>query len=411
MSISGISRFALGCCAGVVALAGCGGGMSLNPSAGAPSTATRVTSVERARSSVAYKVLYSFKGGSGDAANPYAPLMKFEGLLYGTTAYGGANGGGTVYSITRSGAEMLLHSFGGPGDGNTPFAGLIDVKGTLYGTTFGGGAYCSSLGGCGTVFSITPSGTEKVLHSFGGAGDGSGPLSGLIYVKGTLYGTTNEGGANGIGTVYSIAPSGTETVLYSFKGGTGDGEFPLAGLINVKGKLYGTTVYGGVNDDGTVFSITLSGKEKMRHSFNGAPVDGERPYAGLIDVNGKLYGTTDLGGVNSYGTVFSMTPSGTEVVRYSFKGGSGDGEYPYAGLVTVKGRLFGTTIQGGANGVGTIYSIARSGRREIVLHSFGGSGDGAYPYYGALIDVSDKLYGVTYSGGANGDGIVFSLKP
>ena len=408
MSISDVSRFALGFCAGVVVLAGCGGGTSLTPSPAGPSIALRVPSAERARSKVRYKVLYSF-GGSEDAANPYAGLINVNGMLYGTTYEGGANGDGTVFSITPSGTETVLYSFkGGPGDGEYPFATLISVKGTLYGTTSQGGAYCSSTGGCGTVFSITPSGTETVLHSFGGSGDGNGPLAGLINVKGKLYGTTNEGGANGDGTVFSITPSGKETVRYSFKGGSGDGEFPLPGLIDVKGKLYGTTVYGGANDDGTVFSITPSGTETMLYSFKGSG-DGERPYAGLINVKGTLYGTTHLGGANGDGMVFSITPSGTETVIYSFKG-SGDGEYPYAGLINVEGTLYGTTIEGGANGVGTVFSTTPSGT-ETVLHSFGGSGDGQYPYYGGLINAKGKLYGTTYYGGAHGDGTVFRLSP
>jgi uncharacterized repeat protein (TIGR03803 family) len=372
-----------------------------------------MTSAERARPGVSSKVLYSFRG-SEDGANPYAALIKVKGMFYGTTAYGGANGDGTVFSITPSGTETVLHTFGGSGDGNIPFAGLVNVKGTLYGTTSQGGANCGSLGGCGTVFAITPSGTETVLHSFGSSGDGNGPLSGVINLNGTLYGTTMEGGANGDGTVYSIRPSGMEKVLYSFKGGPGDGEFPLAGVINVKGTLYGTTVYGGANCGssggcGTVFAFTRSGSESVLYSFKGSSGDGDRPYAGLINVNGTLYGTTHLGGANSFGTVFSITTTGTESVLHSF-GGSGDGEYPYASLINVKGNLYGTTIEGGANGAGTVFSTTRSGR-EAVLHSFGGSGDGQNPYYGGLINVKGKLYGTTFYGGANGDGIVFSLKP
>jgi uncharacterized repeat protein (TIGR03803 family) len=412
MRISGAGRYALGFCAGVGLLAGCGGGSGtpLSPSPAGPSTALGTTTAEQTRSHVRYKVLYSF-GGSGDAANPYAGLVDVKGMLYGTTFDGGANGDGTVFSITRSGTETVLYSFkGGPGDGEYPFASLINVKGTLYGTTSEGGAYCGSTGGCGTVFSITPSGTETVLHSFGGSGDGNGPLAGLINVKGKLYGTTNEGGANNDGTVFSITVSGKETVRYSFKGGSGDGEFPLPGLINVKGKLYGTTIYGGTNDDGTVFSITPSGKETVLYSFKGGSGDGERPYAGLINVKGTLYGTTHLGGANSYGTVFSISRrSGTETVLYSFKGGSGDGEYPYAGLINVNGTLYGTTIEGGVNGVGTVFSTTPSGT-ETVLHSFGGAGDGEYPYYGGLISVKGKLYGTTYYGGASGDGTVFRLR-
>jgi uncharacterized repeat protein (TIGR03803 family) len=355
----------------------------------------------------AYSEFYSFKGGSGDGADPYAGLINFNGTLYGTTYDGGANDYGTVFSITRSGTETLLHGFkGGSGDGAHPYAGLVNVKGRLYGTTYDGGAKNH-----GTVFSITPSGTETVLYSFkGGSRDGANPYAGLVNVKGTLYGTTHSGGANAGGTVFSITPSGTETVLHSF-GGSGDGEYPFADLFNVSGMLYGTTMDGGAYGSGsygsgTVFAITTSGTETVLHSF-GSSGDGANPYAGLVNVKGTFYGTTLSGGANNEGTVFSITPSGTEAVLHSF-GGSGDAYSPYAGLVNAKGILYGTTFYGGANGQGTVFSITLSGR-ETLLYSFqGGSGGGYHPYAG-LVSVKGTLYGTTYYGGADGDGTVFSL--
>jgi uncharacterized repeat protein (TIGR03803 family) len=313
-----------------------------------------------------------------------------------------------------SGKETVLHSFAGSGDGKYPDAGLITVKGTLYGTTSdGGGSGCYNGTGCGTVFSITSSGTETVLHSFP-YGDGSQPEAGLINVKGTLYGTTHNGGANNVGTVFSITTSGTETVLYSFKGGTGDGDYPAAALLNVKGTLYGTTYAGGTSGNcsggcGTVFKITTSGTETVLHSFAGGK-HGIYPDAGLINVNGTLYGTTSFGGASGDGTVFSITPSGKETVLHSFGASAGDGTNPYAGLINVKGTLYGTTVDGGANDAGTVFKITPSGK-ETVLYSFGlGSGDGNEPEAG-LLNVSGTLYGTTFEGGANNDGTVFSLSP
>jgi len=206
-------------------------------------------------------VLHSFAGyNQGDGLEPEAGLINIKGTLYGTTSGGGANCCGTVFSITPSGTETVLHSFGGSGDGGYPYAGLINVKGTLYGTTVSGGSSSckhNTLVGCGTIFSITPSGIERVLHTFaGGSGDGANPYAALLNVNGTLYGTTEEGGVHGHGTVFKVTPRGKETVLHSF-GGSGDGAHPYAGLINVKGTLYGTTARGGANNDGTVFSLTL----------------------------------------------------------------------------------------------------------------------------------------------------------
>ena len=311
------------------------------------------------------KVLYSFSGGSADGAGPYAGLVNVNGTLYGTTFYGGAHGygtypGGTVFSVKRSGAEKVLYSFGGSSaNAFGPYAGLINVNGKLYGTTYDGGAYYQ-----GTVFSITTTGTEKVLHGFGYGYDGSQPQAGLINVNGVLYGTTPIGGAHGIGTVFSVTRSGAEKVTYSFAGRP-DGENPEAALINIKGTLYGTTATGGQHYGGTVFSITTAGKEKTLYSFCSKHqcADGSGPESGLINVNGTLYGTTIYGGGTTQcgsigcGTVFSVTTAGKEKVLYSFGGRSADGANPYAGLINVNGTLYGTTAAGGTYGSGTVFAL------------------------------------------------------
>ncbi len=241
-------------------------------------------------------------------------------------------------------------------------AGLVNLKGVLYGTTSGGGPHLY-----GTVFSITTSGKEYILHGFGASGDGAYPNGGLTYVNGTLYGTTVYGGTgscsvfySGCGTVYSITPSGAETVLYKFN--SGSGVEPYAGLLNVKGTLYGTTENGGANGggangEGTVFSITTSGAVTVVHRFPYFLGDGEQPYGDLINVKGALFGMTYGGGADRQGTVFKITSSAKESVLHSF-GGSGDGEEPWDGLVSVKGTLYGTTYHGGANGDGTVFWLS-----------------------------------------------------
>jgi uncharacterized repeat protein (TIGR03803 family) len=313
-------------------------------------------------------MLRSFYGVRG--ALPLGDLINVSGTLYGTTEVGGNKGGcsgdhcGTVFAITTSGKETVLHNFSGA-DGAEPQAGLIDVKGILYGTTIAGGA-----SNAGTVFSITASGKEAVLHSFGGGQDGAQPRAGLIAVSGTLYGTTSAGGASsactfGCGTVFSITTSGKEKVLHSFSGA--DGLYPSGRLTDIKGTLYGTTQDGGVHSPcgstpcGTVFSMTKSGKETVLHSFSGH--DGAFPWAGLTNFNGLLYGTTVDGGAGGSGcayagcgTVFSITTSGKETVLHSF-GDYGDGSYPFADLVSVEGTLYGTTPYNGVHGYGTVFSL------------------------------------------------------
>jgi uncharacterized repeat protein (TIGR03803 family) len=209
-----------------------------------------------------------------------------------------------------SGAESVLHSFTENLDGAEPWAALINVDGTFYGTTHLGGASNS-----GTVFKISRSGTETVVYSFKGGSDGAGPVAGLVDVNGALYGTTGVGGTGtscyeSCGTVFKMTFSGAETVLYNFKGGS-DGNDPWGVLTNVGGTLYGTTYAGGGSGCyggygcGTVFKITASGTESVIHSFTGA-WDGATPRAGLLDVNGTLYGTTYAGGKHGVGTVFSI---------------------------------------------------------------------------------------------------------
>lgn len=255
------------------------------------------------------RTLYRFKGGK-DGANPIAALASVNGKLYGTTQNGGSSGNGTVFSITTSGAEKVLYSFKGGSDGANPTAGLTDVSGTFYGTTKNGGGGCST--GCGTVFSVSNTGTEDVLHAFQGSpNDGATPTGGLTDMKGTLYGTTQNAGKVHsnvpYGTVFKITTSGKETLLHTFV--YRDGENPsYANLTDVGGTLYGTTPNGGPNGFGVVFRITTSGAEKILYSFRSGK-DGANPYAGPVAVSGKLYGTTQAGGgPASAGTAFTILP-------------------------------------------------------------------------------------------------------
>jgi uncharacterized repeat protein (TIGR03803 family) len=298
-------------------------------------------------------VLYRFKAGN-DGAHPYAGLIPVGGKFYGTTQQGGTSGDGTVFSISTAGVEHVLYSFKSGTDGQYPYGRLLDVNGTLYGTTSSGGGG----DGWGVVFKVTTSGEEHVVYRFKAGNDGAHPYDGLIAVKGMLYGTTYQGGTSGAGTVFRVSPSGDERVIYSFKGGS-DGEYPYARLLLYKGALYGTTYTGGVSYGwGVVFKVSTSGAEKVLYRFK-ANADGAHPYyAGLIEQNGKLYGTTYQGGAGGAGTVFSESPSGgDDHVVYSFKSGT-DGEYPYAGLMALNGAVYGTTYQGGANSAGTVFKLS-----------------------------------------------------
>jgi uncharacterized repeat protein (TIGR03803 family) len=361
-------------------------------------------------------VLYNFCSLTfcHDGLNPYgAPVMDSEGNFYGTTFFGGASGSGTVFKVSPDGTETVLYSFlAGTLDGNDPAAGVImDKQGNLYGTTFSGGTYPSG----GTVFKLSPNGTETILHSFGSAPDGGRPQAALMRDgRGNLYGTTVAGGAYGNGTVFEITAGGTESILHSFAQNTSDGGFPQAALImDSRGNLYGTTVYGGAYGFGTVFRISPDGTETVLHNF-GNKSDGETPYGSLVmDDKGVLYGTTWGGGALRAGTVFKLSPNGAEWVLHSFDPKLGDGELPIAGLLLdSSGNLYGTTTFGGSLGAGTVFEITAAGT-ETILHNFSGStADGATPYSNLSMDSNGNLYGTTYNGGSTfASGTLYKITP
>lgn len=295
-----------------------------------------------------YKRVHQFKGADG--AYPAGGVTDVHGTLYGTTYSGGAYGYGAIFSVTPRGEYHLLYSFNfsNSSTGSAgPLGNLVDVNGILYGTAISAGS-CD----CGEVYSISTQGKFQTLHVFSGP-DGSSPTAGLLNVDGALYGTTMSGGAHKRGTVFRISTTGVEKVLFSFDGA--DGRGPSAPLIAVNGRLYGTTQYGGSSGWGTVFSMTMDGKkERVLHSFSYAN-DGARPEAGLIDMNATFYGTTAFGGIynrdvchGTCGTIFSVTKKGEEHVVYDFaETYQNDGATPAANLIEVKGRLYGTTEFGG----------------------------------------------------------------
>jgi uncharacterized repeat protein (TIGR03803 family) len=263
-----------------------------------------------------------------------------------------------------------------------------------------------------------------VVNSFAGANDGYTPVGGLVLdSQGNLYGTTQGGGNNpnngnlGYGTVFKIAPDGTEIILHSFGQNSTDGGKPLAGLIiTAAGTLYGTTSSGGAFGWGAIFSIDARGAEKVIYSFcangiAGGCTDGAVPWAKLLLKNGILYGTTYDGGANDIGTVFQVTLAGVETVLHSFQGGT-DGASPVSGLVMDRsGNLYGTAQFGGLLcsqqrnlGCGVVFRIAPDSS-ETIVHTFQGGSDGAVPVAGLIMDGAGDLFGATESGGVVNNGL------
>jgi uncharacterized repeat protein (TIGR03803 family) len=312
--------------------------------------------------------------------------------LYGTTYFGGTNvdlhectedspevGYGTVYRLTQQGTLTTLHIFTGTPDGAFPQASLVQGLGTdsnsLYGVTDAGGSggpsidygYCVT--GSGTVFraSTTNGGTCTILHRFAGATDGAEPSAALVLINGFLYGTTSVDGSNGYGTIFAVPTNGSSfTTLHAFNGT--NGAYPFGALLQGQGadstNLYGTTLYGDANGDGTVFQINTNGTTfAILHQFSGS--DGSEPRAGLSwGYDGYMYGTTALGGSSGNGTIFRTSSNSYFLTVYNFTGGADggdpdDSELPGKGpqINTYNGYLYGTTTTGGSESNGTIYQF------------------------------------------------------
>jgi uncharacterized repeat protein (TIGR03803 family) len=310
----------------------------------------------------------------------------------------------TVVPVSQPGSVFAtLHPFSGSSSGVNPYAGLVQGNdGLLYGTTLDGGD-----SGYGVAFSLASNGLFSVLHSFTNGLDGGVPFAGLVQGRdGGFYGAAFEGGASSSGTLFKINSAGGFTTLYSFFGGD-DGSDPAASLIQgADGKLYGTAYQGGINDFGSVFSVTTNGIFAPLVSFD--EDNGAYPVASLVQAaNGVLYGTTYLGGSNGYGTVFSLTTKGalTTLVSFNYTNGA----TPVGALIQASdGFFYGTTGAGGTNGGwGTVFRMTADGTLTT-LYSFGYD-DGAYPAAGLIQATDGNFYGTTSEGGWGGQGTVFRI--
>jgi uncharacterized repeat protein (TIGR03803 family) len=288
---------------------------------------------------------------------------------------------------------------------------LQGLDGNLYGTTPQGGANSA-----GTVFKITPAGTLITLYSFcaqANCADGKSPAAPLMLASnGNFYGTTIAGGTNSSGTVFEITNAGKLTTLYNFcsQANCSDGFFPEAGLLQATdGNLYGTTNGGGANGYGTIFEITPSGKLTAVYNVCNQNNCGEFPEAGLVQTsNGNFYGLTPLGGENGWGTVFEVTPNGTLTILYSFEDHF-DGGNPRTGLMqAANGLLYGSDLIGGAThnaycetGCGTIFQVTPGGQVSTVYSfcSKSNCADGIGPFGGLIQATDGNFYGTTTAGG------------
>jgi uncharacterized repeat protein (TIGR03803 family) len=300
-------------------------------------------------------------------------------------------------------ATTSLHSFTGGTDGAYPYGGVIQGRdGNLYGMDESGGT-----AGAGVVFKATLAGTMTPEYGFLGGTNGQSPYGGLVQgANNNFYGSTLLGGADSAGNLFSMTNNGTVTSLYSFTGGS-DGAEPVGSLILASdGNFYGTALEGGSDTNGTVYRMTPSGAETTLYQFTGGS-DGGEPYAPLIQArDGNFYGTTLIGGANGDGVIFRMSRAGTLTTIVSFN--YTNGAEPQGGLVqAADGNLYGTTVVGGSIGYGTVFRVTTNGVLTT-LFSFGAT-NGANPAASLVQGTDGNLYGTTAAGGAGNQGTAFRI--
>ena len=344
-------------------------------------------------------VLHSFGTGTDGSLPTGSLLLCSNGLLYGLTTTGGANGKGMLFSYnigTR--AYTDVHDFGYGTDAQTPHGSLIEAtNGLLYGISESGGVNSG-----GTIFTYNRyTDSTTVVYNLGALYDAQLPFGSLFQTYDSLlYGLSlRGGGAGGAGALFDFNTiENTDTVLYSFGANDTDSQNPYGGLVQASnGLLYGTSFYGGKYNAGSIFGFYYSDStytDTLLYSF-GTGTDGQNPHGSFtVGANNTLYATTLNGGSSDSGTIISFNFSTkTESVLHSFAGGS-DGSSPYGSLFMASNQLYyGMTANGGANSLGTIFSFNISGNEEIPIYSFSGGADGAIPM-GDLVEV-DGIPAVT----------------
>jgi len=353
-----------------------------------------------------YTQIHSFDE-SKEGSNPNNPALLAQGQdgnLYGTLP-NKTSFVGSIFVSSVSGVVTALYSFQGP-DGNTPQSGLsLGFDGNFYGSTeLGGGSKV------GTVFSFGSGGSSS-LHSFSDDSNGAYPWATPIQAPdGNIYGITNNG--SNPGKIYRITPAGAFSTIAT---APSDTVAPL--ILGSDGNLYGTTPNGGDFNEGTVFQLTLKGKLKIIHSFRTDGIDGRNPAGPVMQgVDGKLYGSTVWGGTDDQGTVFAMTTSGGGYkVLHTFQ--AAEGTNLYAGLVEGSDKfLYGVAARGGLNSVGTLFKVNTTGKSFAKLHDFD-TKTGDTPFATPMLHTNGIIYGLTQHGGTPNTpyGVIYSfdagLKP
>ncbi len=352
-----------------------------------------------------FTVQHNF-GGTAEGAYPQGGvILAGDGMLYGSTQYGGNHSQGSIFKLNpqNNSHEIIYHINSATSDGRYPFGRLVESStGVFMGTCSEGGT-----NGTGTVFKVTAEGVYTRLRSLQATNDGGYPKAGLCKTNGTvLYGITEFGGANGFGTIFTITESGNFTKVkdmdYSANGSNAVGTL----AFNGDDLVVGAGTVGGANNFGTLFTLSITDQSIQKiHDFS-LPLEGSTPVS--IYKNGNtFYGITQVGGAFNTGTFYKIDLDGTTEDLHDFDPTT-DGQNPNGDLFLADdGYYYGTARFGGSGNSGTIFKISQSGEL-IVLHSFDGSA-GQFPYGGVIKHSNGKLYGTTITGGLYSDGVLYSL--
>jgi uncharacterized repeat protein (TIGR03803 family) len=355
-----------------------------------------------------FRIVYSFKGGR-DGAQPYSAPVELGGLLYGTTAEGGTGcsglGCGTVFAIDATGSERVVYRFTSPRHGSGPLTRLLALRGALYGTTHGADR--------NIVFGVTPAGDLRTLYTLPPAtySDVS-----LTAGGGELYGTVSSGGTF-YGEIYAVNPStGQSRIVRSFTKSS-DLRDPSSNLLPWNGSFYGVARTLEASG-GTIYRLSPDGAMRKRFVFPLGTAKTDAPYgafpSGLVELNGRFYGATvrtsgDPSQLARRSIVFEYDPvkNSVRVVHRFSKDETG---VVQANLTALNGKLYGTMIFNGSALRGALFEVDPVSGAGRVLHRFTGRNDGGKPIAG--VSAADGvLYGTAFGGGSYGYGVVFSYRP
>lgn len=401
-------RYLLWASIAAMAISGCGGNADHQMAAAQSGGSTQASLRHRPVKDTPFTVLHNFNPFVGDAISPgNGKLVEAaDGNFYGATYFGGLNRAGAVFKVTPDGVETVIHSFpdASTGAAHGPTSGLaLDKDGNMVGV-----AGLGAKNNCGVIYMISTTGTYAELHDFGiAAGDGCTSDTDMTYASdGNFYGMTRYGGTYGKGVVYRLSGTGDYTVLYSFGAHAADAVNPQASrLVEAPdGMLYGTSEYGGDNGDGTLFSITTAGEEAVLYSFGPNDPLGHYPASALaLGYDGNLYGTTPEVGMKYGGTIFKYSPRGRVSLVHTFT----DGAVPLGAelLPMPNGDLYGVTYFGGT-GMGTLYVYSTATNTHTQLLALNAQ-TGFNPTTGLTLDTDGHMYGLASGGGAYGYGTAF----